>query len=491
MARQLWFDAMKGKLMAQRVLVVTCLVVMVACVTAVGLSWRWMNQEQLLRSIAAAQANEANLRMAEALSQAQATNKDMLNKLNEMSEAIRHPRSRDWNPVTFKLTEETPDGPSVAGARLTVHLKGSSIRIDRITDAQGVADFGMLQPGAYKFEIENPTRAVPIAGSEPFKRVARDNSIATQRWRSGFSPATGEFNVALGSEVRKSIVCPKSPPQRVDVVIKCDWPADLEKERLVLYAPFSFRGRTLEPGMRWSLSDQLPQVPGSPAVRSVLCGPGTTRTQILHNRGLLVWTFLINGNAEILAEKAAKLGFRGILETQAMNAVKLGPGDWADILEKDLQEPKDRSQAVNWEVGIYGLNELIVMRPNQSPTVEAGRRRFDVLVACRIPGFGRGMQVDGDPPAEDDLRIVYPRTAGMDYPAAGRGGLYPSIPNLELPAVYWRDVQHRFEARSAEVNEWTIPLPDELINAVREALKVDPTAKAKPPGPAVPADDKK
>src|SRR5262245_22584547 len=109
MARRLWFDAMKGRMMAQRVLVATCLVVMLACVTAVGLSWRWMQQEQLLRSLAAAQANEANLRMAEALAQTQAANKDMLNKLSEMSEAIRHPRSPDWNPVTFKLTEETPD----------------------------------------------------------------------------------------------------------------------------------------------------------------------------------------------------------------------------------------------------------------------------------------------------------------------------------------------------------------------------------------------
>ena len=55
--------------------------------------------------------------MAESLAQAQATNKDMLNKLSEMSEAIRHPRSPDWNPVTFKLTEETPDGPPVAEVR--------------------------------------------------------------------------------------------------------------------------------------------------------------------------------------------------------------------------------------------------------------------------------------------------------------------------------------------------------------------------------------
>ena len=30
-ARRLWLDAMKGKIMAQRVLIATCLVVMLAC----------------------------------------------------------------------------------------------------------------------------------------------------------------------------------------------------------------------------------------------------------------------------------------------------------------------------------------------------------------------------------------------------------------------------------------------------------------------------
>ena len=69
-------------------------------------------------------------------------------------------------------------------------------------------------------------------------------------------------------------------------------------------------------------------------------------------------------------------------------AAKLGPGDWADILEQDLRDVKDQTEAMKWEAGMYGLNELIVLRPTQSPDVEVGRRRFDVLVACRTPEFG-------------------------------------------------------------------------------------------------------
>ena len=57
------------------------------------------------------------------------------------------------------------------------------------------------------------------------------------------------------------------------------------------------------------------------------------------------------------------------------------------------------------------------------------------------------------------------------------------VSNPILPSSYRSLPKKSFEARVGQVNEWTIPLPDELINAVREALKVDPTAKAKPPAP--------
>jgi hypothetical protein len=46
-----------------------------------------------------------------------------------------------------------------------------------------------------------------------------------------------------------------------------------------------------------------------------------------------------------------------------------------------------------------------------------------------------------------------------------------STPTLELSEEYWSKVRSGFEARRGEINEWTVPLPDELIRAVREALK--------------------
>ena len=58
---------------------------------------------------------------------------------------------------------------------------------------------------------------------------------------------------------------------------------------------------------------------------------------------------------------------------------------------------------------------------------------------------------------------------------------------LEVPGEYWDNVDLGFEARLGQVNEWTIPLPDELLRAVREALKVDPAAPKKPANAPHPA----
>ena len=108
LARRLWFDAMKGKIMAQRVLIATCFVVTLASLSLVGLVW-------MQSSRAAVQTADANRKLGDALAQAQLTNKDMLSKLSEMSDAIRHPRSPEWNPVKFTVTDDSLDGRPVAG----------------------------------------------------------------------------------------------------------------------------------------------------------------------------------------------------------------------------------------------------------------------------------------------------------------------------------------------------------------------------------------
>ena len=88
-----------------------------ACLSLVGLVYVQSGRE-------AAQTAEANRKFSEALVQAQAANKDMLNKRGELSDAIKNPRSLDWNPVKITITDDTPDSPPVAGSSVTALPEG-------------------------------------------------------------------------------------------------------------------------------------------------------------------------------------------------------------------------------------------------------------------------------------------------------------------------------------------------------------------------------
>ena len=429
-ARRLWFDAMKGKIMVNRLLIATCLVVMAACGMSVALAWRWVNQDQLQRTRAAAESIEANRRLADVLVQAQTTNKDMLNRLSEMSDAMRHPRSPDWNPVSFKLTEETPNGPPVDKANLMLTRSGESPpkTFQRISDASGTADFGAVPPGDYSFGI-------------------------IQFFRDGTQSTSGQLDVQPGSEIHKAIVCPKAPPEKVPVRFKFAWPPDLDTRGLLLYAPFTFTERTLDAGLQWKLQDVfIPQMPNGlngrgggvryyRATRSVLWSPdGSPLTEIANLGGLHLWK----------TEKSEQV--------------------FGDILERELRERAPGEQDVKWEAGHYRIGELMVVRPARGQAFKM-KRRFDVLGRCCAPNFGQQLLIG--PPDEGVLPMIYPQIAGPGYSQQFAS-------KDVIPKGRWADDVDHFEARPGQINEWTIPLPDELISAVRAATKRKPPQFAAP-----------
>jgi hypothetical protein len=531
-ARRLWLDAMKGKIMAQRILILTCLVVMLACGAAMGLAWQWINQDRLQRSRATAEAIEANRRIAEVLAQSQAANHELLKQMREMSAAMLHPVSPEWNPVTFKLTEQSPGGPPAAGFALALtRLEGNPAAIGvgdtgalgrgrggmggigggmggigggmggmaggigttaagmakaihRTSDASGIVDFGAVQPGDYAFRI-------------------------TKRWTNGVFNTVGQLNVAPGSKTEKSIVCPKTPPERAVVRVHWSWPADLEKEQLVIVAPFAFRYRKLDTGLDWVLYD----TPGSSrsrrrwstgmwmndagiAVRSVLCGPGATVAEMPDRNALFFWTF-------------SRVNLAG--ETVKLTA----PGGWADILSDNLrqvQAPTESPEAheLTWERGFYGLDRLIVLRASAAQKVGSGQRRFEVILGSFVYGAGPSLQVRGEPPNKfvrvggglvdrggppTKAELVAHNSAstrppgspidgGMGGPNNGWEAWDSAARTVELSTDFWDKVDVGFEVRLGRVNEWTITVPGELIAAVRAAIKVDQDTKQEAAGPA-------
>ncbi len=533
-ALRLWLDEMKGKIMTQRILIATCLVVMAACITAVGLSWHWMNHDQLLRSRAAAEAVEANRRMSEALAQSQAVNEEMLKQMREMSQSVLHPVSADWNPVIFKLTEETADGPPAAGLSLTLtELHGmpamgggggagsaATRNIYRTSDTSGTVDFGAVQPGDYRFMI-------------------------SKSWDSGYFQTQGELNVGPGSKVERSIICPKTPPEKATVRVHCSWPADLAKEQLVLRVPFAFRDRRLEPGLDWSLTDTVAQErpkrrrnlgaaafqgtgfwsPVSGMVRTVLCGPGPQVSEVARLRMLYLWRYANPDAPDAQEQPVPDNGGNPTRKTgrgagmqrmmggpggrQTTETTPLGPGDWADVAADDLHEIRTAAESpqpreLQFELGTYGVDSLVVLRPAHAQPVEPGRKRFNILAASFANGDPLHIEARRGPPDKQDLKQ---RVGGMmGGMGTGMGGMWTGMgggmggmrrvgvseqwlnaATIELPTEYWDQFDTSFEVQRGRVNEWTIRLPDELIKAVRAALNEE--AKIPEPKPAAPNDE--
>src|SRR3954451_19581562 len=101
-ARRLWFDAMKGKIMSQRILVSCCVFLTLLSLTLAGFMMAQLEQSRRMAAMILARERE----QARA---AHAAQEQMLKQLAAMSKAVENPRASDWIPVSFKLTQETYD----------------------------------------------------------------------------------------------------------------------------------------------------------------------------------------------------------------------------------------------------------------------------------------------------------------------------------------------------------------------------------------------
>jgi hypothetical protein len=195
-----------------------------------------------------------------------------------------------------------------------------------------------------------------------------------------------------------------------------------------------------------------------PPQHAVLCGPATKFSEFLLDMGgPYLWTLGPEGTAK-RKEDVAEYGSR----------------EWADVVEKETRELKDPSATIEVEIGNYGLSELLVLRPMQPQPREGldpSQKRFELLAITNASNTTRGVH-----------RLVQPPTIEVAQRIGGSGGSRPlqSRFAIMLPPKYWQQLDTAFEARSGQPNEWTIPIPGELAQAAREALKADKSPKANP-----------
>lgn len=342
LARRLWFDAMKGRIMKQRVLIIYSIVLTLLFVGQAGMMY--------IQSVAGQRAAREALAMAEMeRARAAAAQQEMLEKLDAISKAAESPKMPDWIPVTFKLTEETPDGPPALGFHASLGKGENGANqpgaIHRESDDKGMIDFGVVQPGDWGYTLA---------------RVS-DNGRCT--WQGN-----GTLNVLPGTTITKTVVCPAT--KRVPIAVDVEWPSDLANQGLVVLATLGHQGQTYQPPLHWWCVGNWPLL-----VRS------DGRPIEIESNQFYSWA----SGGEVIASKGG----------QELKGGKFYV-DFPGIEQKGADFPP----------GSYVLHELRAMRPLKERPANFRGARYGLLAFCAPPFPYRqsGMQVPVFPqPPTDDV----------------------------------------------------------------------------------------
>ncbi|MCR9233814.1 MAG: hypothetical protein NXI29_22680 [bacterium] len=196
MARQLWLEAMKEKVMSQRILVGISAVMAVCCIAVVGIAWSMMQESR-------------------------AFNLQMLEQFKLAQERSAEESSGDLHAIQFKLVQEGSEDQLAVGfqGKLTKYEEHNPMfALEVVSDKTGLLDFGKLPWGRYELELQAPW-------SEKMETL----SLITIPGRS----------------YEKTIICPAEAPEKVDVQFQVDWQnVPMDEDYLLL---LDFRSRLYTP----------------------------------------------------------------------------------------------------------------------------------------------------------------------------------------------------------------------------------------------------
>ena len=106
----------------------------------------------------------------------------------------------------------------------------------------------IVDPVHWAMEVDAPW-TITVTGGR-FALVDNGETQDTLQWS-----ATGRLNVLPGTTIEKTIVCPKTGEQRVQVSVHFDWPDHLPRPDLGVIASLRHQGLTYQAPLHWSLSD--------------------------------------------------------------------------------------------------------------------------------------------------------------------------------------------------------------------------------------------
>jgi len=226
-ARQLWFDALKEKIMSQRFQLVLSSLMTIACLGAFAM------MAFMLRD-----SREVNATLLEKLASL-AARQPVVQSAPPAEEA---PRSMDWVRAKFKLSLGEKGGPPAAGFRLQVNgalgetEKNGNVTygvVEETAGPDGIVDLGFFRYGSYSISVSAP-------------------------WGEYLSR---QLALRPGQPPVREIICPAAAPEEADVKFHVQWPDDLKEERLWLICHVSAAQRRL--GFdSWTISQPFAKVQG-------------------------------------------------------------------------------------------------------------------------------------------------------------------------------------------------------------------------------------
>ncbi|QDT96185.1 hypothetical protein [Gimesia aquarii] len=214
-AHQLWLDAMKEKIMSQRIMTGVSVVMAVCCLAVVSISWmlfqesQRMNQE-LLSQVAA---------MVDRPVPAATTTMDpqflkQMEILLEKQATQANSGSEEMNSILFQLVAESKEGTPSAGFKgFLSKYEGQQIEfaVDAVSDATGKLDFGKLPWGKYYMSLHAP-------------------------W--GEIVDLFQITTIPGRKFEQTLVCPAKAPEDVAVQFQVNWQNKPAGEEFYLLCDF-------------------------------------------------------------------------------------------------------------------------------------------------------------------------------------------------------------------------------------------------------------
>lgn len=342
-ARQLWFDAMKEKIMSQRMMTGFSAVMAVCSIAVVAIAWMLMKESQSVNQKMLAQL----ALFAERSQQFDTVKKDQT-KQNQFE---------PLNQISFQLVQEKKDGKPAVGFTGKLTKGGKQIdtfTVEAVSDQSGKLDFGKLPWGKYDLNLSSP-------------------------W--GESYHHSDLTVLPGRDfASQSIVCPASPPEETSVQFQITWTDKFKSEDWYLLC--DFRNLFIEEGVGEFRLESTRSFQDDHWLN--------VQKQFQNSRGV----YLINKKNQVVSVPRSELGrFRYMKEDTLIEkpSIKLLEGEYAlpviYLVQKDQLKKiwQYLNSAHSVEVLNHNRSELLSYHPFSRSQFNGSKSYVDTTTTCLFP----------------------------------------------------------------------------------------------------------